>query len=279
MLGTLFVVGLPIGNLKDITLRAIEVLKKVEYIVCEDTRTLKNLLNYYKCGSKKLISFYKDVERQKEKKILDLLKNGEDVVLVSEAGTPLISDPGARLVKKAYIEGIKVIPVPGVSALTCALSVSGIPLNQGFIFLGFLPRKFSEQKEIFENLPKNLPVVIFESPHRIKQTAENLLKILGNRECFLAREMTKFHEELIWTNLEKLSQRENIKGEITLIIMPCENTEQKKFSEEEILKKGEELLKKNIKLKEVAKILAKEYEISAKEIYDFLVKRNCFSIS
>ncbi|PMP93715.1 MAG: 16S rRNA (cytidine(1402)-2'-O)-methyltransferase, partial [Thermodesulfobacterium geofontis] len=206
--GKLYVVALPIGNLKDITFRALEVLKSVEYIVCEDTRSFKKLINHYQLGEKKLISFYKDVEKKKTEKLIEILEKGEDVALVSEAGTPGISDPGANLIKLAYERKIKVIPIPGVSALTCALSVSGINLNKGFIFLGFLPRKKAEQKEILENLPKDLPFIIFEAPHRISKTLKNLLEILGNRNCFLARELTKMHEELLWTTLKDLSQRE-----------------------------------------------------------------------
>ena len=279
MSGCLFVVGLPIGNLKDITLRALEVLKKVKFIVCEDTRSIKRLLNHYQCGSKKLISFYKDVEREKEEKILQLLKNGEDVVLVSEAGTPLISDPGAWLVKKAHQENIKVVPVPGVSALTCALSVAGVSLQKGFIFLGFLPREFNRQQEILKRLPQDLPLIIFEAPHRLSKTAENLIKILGNRECFLARELTKLHEELTWTDLQKLCKKEKFKGEITLIIMPPPSSEKEEISEEEILKFAEKFLKLGIKKKEVAKIIAEEFKISSKEAYKFLTDKNRLSTS
>jgi len=269
-LGKLYIVSLPIGNLKDITLRALEILKSVKYIACEDTRSLKKLINYYQLGTKKPISLYKDIEKKKTEKVLALIEKGSDVALVSEAGTPVISDPGAYLIRLAHERGIKVIPVPGVSALTCALSVSGINLDKGFIFLGFLPRKKLEQKEILENLPKDLPIVIFEAPYRMSKTIKNLLEILGNRKCFLARELTKIHEELLWSDLKSLSEREEFLGEITLIIMP-ENQEKVQKVDWQIIKKEIKKLESHgLKSKEIAKILAKKYNLSAKTLYNFM---------
>ena len=268
--GKLYIVSLPIGNLKDITLRALEVLKSVKYIVCEDTRSLKKLINYYQFGTKKTISLYKGIEKKKAEKVLALIEKGLDVAFVSEAGTPGISDPGAYLIRLAHERGIKVISVPGASALTCALSVSGINLDKGFIFLGFLPRKKSEQKEILENLPKNLPIVIFEAPHRMSKTIKTLLEILGNRKCFLARELTKIHEELLWTDLKSLSEREKFLGEITFIIMP-ENQEKVQKVDWQIIKNEIKKLKsQGLKSKEIAKILAKKYNLSAKILYNLM---------
>ncbi|RLG11156.1 16S rRNA (cytidine(1402)-2'-O)-methyltransferase [Candidatus Pacearchaeota archaeon] len=274
--GKLFVVSLPIGNLKDITLRALEVLKETKYITCEDTRSLRKILNYYQLKGKKLISLYKDIEKERVDKVIKILLSGKDVVLVSEAGTPLISDPGAYLVKEAYNQRIKIVPIPGASALTCALSVSGIVLNKGFIFLGFLPRKKVEQKKLLERLPSEFPLVFFESPHRIKKTLKNLLEILGNRKCFLARELTKIHEELLWSDLETLSQREEFVGEITLIIMPEDTSKKEKteiIEKEMNLKKEIEKLKnQGLKDKEIAKNLAQKFKISAKEIYKKIIE-------
>lgn len=268
--GTLYVVSLPIGNLKDITLRALEVLRAIEYVVCEDTRSFKKIINHYKLEKKKLISLYKGVEKKNSEKVIKILEDGKDVALVSEAGTPLISDPGAYLVKKAHERNIKVIPIPGVSALTCALSASGINIEKGFIFLGFLPRKKEEQEKILSSLPKDLPIIIFESPHRFSKTLKNLIDILGNRKCFLARELTKIHEEILWSNFEELSKRKEILGEITLIIMPEEKKEEKSIEWEEIKKAVKKLRSQGLRNKEIAKILAKEYKISAKEIYKFI---------
>ncbi|MCS7278772.1 MAG: 16S rRNA (cytidine(1402)-2'-O)-methyltransferase [Thermodesulfobacteriaceae bacterium] len=271
----LFVVGLPIGNLKDITLRALEVLKRVRYVVCEDTRSFKKLINYYQLGEKNLISFYKNIEKKRIPKILELLKKGEEVALVSEAGTPLLSDPGALLVKEVYQNRIKIVPVPGVSALTCALSVSGIFLEKGFLFLGFLPRKKLEKIKLLSKVPIDLPLVIFEAPHRFKKTLKELLEILGNRKCFLARELTKIYEELTWSDFKSLLEREEFLGEITLIIMPEENSFLKtdliniKDGELlEVIKKEFELLKnQGFKLKERIKLLAQKYGLSSKELY------------
>ncbi|WP_022854728.1 16S rRNA (cytidine(1402)-2'-O)-methyltransferase [Thermodesulfobacterium thermophilum] len=273
--GILYVVGVPIGNLGDITFRALEVLKNTEIIVSEDTRSIRKLLTHYGCGPKKLISLYKDVEVEKTHKVLKLLEEGKEVALTSEAGCPLISDPGAYLVREAHRRGIKIVPVPGVSALTCALSASGVDLSSGFIFLGFLPRKKTEQKKVLENLPENLPFIIFESPHRMEKTAKNLLEILGNRECFLARELTKFHEELTWTDLQTLANREEFLGEITLIILPNPKTEEKPLVKKKlagIKKRIKELKKEGLKPKEMAKIIAEEYNIPVKEVYQLIVE-------
>jgi len=272
--GILYVVALPIGNLKDITLRALEVLKSVKYVVCEDTRTFKKLVNHYQLGEKKLISLYKNVEKERSEKIINILESGENVALVSEAGTPGISDPGAYLINLSYEKGIKIVPIPGVSALTCALSVSGANLNRGFIFLGFLPRKKAEQKKVFENLPKDLPIIIFEAPHRFAKTLKNLLEILGNRRCFLARELTKMHEELLWSDLKELSERKEFLGEITLIIMP----ENEEFAQEinlsKIKNEAESLKAQGLKRKEIAKILAKKYNLSAKFLYELISEKS-----
>ncbi len=270
--GTLYVVSLPIGNLKDITLRALEILKNIKFIACEDTRSLKKILNYYKCESKKLISLYRDVEKKKSEKILELLKRGEDVVLVSEAGTPGISDPGAYIINLAHKNRIKIEPIPGPSAITCALSVSGIVLDRGFIFLGFLPKKLEEQKNLLSNLPNNFPIILFISPHQMKKTLKNLLKILGNRECFLARELTKLHEELLWTNLEELEKRENFLGEITLIIMPEKILDKELKINWDILKKEVQRLKsQGFKTKEMSKCLSKKFNLPLKIVYNWIL--------
>ncbi len=269
--GKLFVVALPIGNLRDITFRALDVLQTVEYIACEDTRTLRKLLSHYSCNSKKLISLYKDVEKEKSEKVLKLLEKGIDVALVSEAGSPVISDPGSYLIKTAHQRGFKVVPIPGASALTCALMVSGINLGKGFLFLGFLPRKKQEQKRLLKDLPKDLPIVIFEAPHRIKITLKNLLEVLGNRECFLARELTKLHEELLWTDFESLLKRERFLGEITLIILPRSQENTIKIEIKNLETDIKVLKAEGLKLKEIAKILAKKYNLSSKEIYNQII--------
>jgi len=222
MEGTLFVVATPIGNLEDITLRALRVLKEADIIVCEDTRKTANLLRYYNIPKKPLLSYYKGVEKERLPRIIALLKEGKKVALCSEAGTPLISDPGALLVRRAHEEGIKIEPVPGPSALTAALQASGTDAGKGFIFLGFLPRKKKDFKEVLKYFQLELPVVVYISPHRFNKEVSALYEELGERRCFLAREITKLHEELTYSSLSELKERENIKGEITLIIFPEE---------------------------------------------------------
>jgi len=218
--GTLYVVATPIGNLEDITLRALRVLKEVDVIVCEDTRKTLKLLRHYQIPKKTLISYYKGVERQRLAGIIKLLKEGKNVALCSEAGTPIISDPGAILVRTAHEEGIKVEPIPGPSALTTALQASGIELNRGFIFLGFLPRKRGHIHQVLGLFNLGLPVVLYLSPHRFTKEIALLCEELGNRPCFLARELTKLHEELTYSSLFDLKERKEVKGEITLIVLP-----------------------------------------------------------
>lgn len=267
--GILYVVALPIGNLKDITLRALEVLREADLILTEDTRAFKRLERAYQLPKKELISFYKEVEAEREEKVINLLKEGKKIALCSEAGTPLLSDPGARLVKRAHLEGIKVEPIPGPSSVTASLSASGIDLSRGFIFLGFLPRKEREIKERLENLPEDMPLLIFIPPHRFSKTIQILLKLLGDRSAFLAREITKYHEELTFTTLSELAKKEFLKGEITLII---EGKEKDKtlFSSPPQKNLDSEirfLLNQGFKSKEISKILSKKYGISSKEIY------------
>ncbi len=220
MAGTLFVVATPIGNLEDVSLRVLRTLKEVDVIVCEDTRKTSNLLRHYNILKKPLISYYKGVEKQKLSRIINLLKEGKNVALCSEAGTPLISDPGALLVRTAHEEGIKVEPIPGPSALTAALQASGIDTSKGFIFMGFLPRKKGELKRILNLFHLDLPIILYLSPHRFSKEISLLYEKLGERRCFLAREITKLHEELVYSTLSSLKERKNIKGEITLIILP-----------------------------------------------------------
>ena len=283
--GTLFVVSLPIGNLKDITLRAIEILKKVKIIVCEDTRSFQKLNNYFNFGKKELLSFYKGVEGKRVDALIEILLKGEDVALVSEAGTPLISDPGAVFIRLAYKNNIKIVPIPGASALCTAISVSGFSPKHGFLFLGFLPKKEKEAKDLLKNITDDMAVVIFESPNRIKKTLKLLIDELGNRKCVLARELTKLHEEIYLTDLLSLSKKEEFKGEITLVIGPLEKEKDFPDSKDtktvsdlsisEIVKfikeKSENLRKQGISNKEIAKILSKEIELKPKEIYEILL--------
>lgn len=275
MIGILYVVSLPIGNLKDITLRALEVLKEVDLILTEDTRSFQKIAKAYELPPKKLISFYREKEFKKEDRIIDILKEGRKIALCSEAGTPLISDPGSRLIQRAYREGIKVVPVPGASALTCALSVSGIDLSKGFIFLGFPPKKEKSLKERLSKIPPDLPIILFIPPHDFSEIIALLLKILGNREAFLARELTKLHEELLLTTLEELSKREAVRGEITVILGKPYGEEfqvEKRPSVEYLQRRYLELKARGLRKREIAKILAVDLGITAKDIYQMIKK-------
>ena len=219
--GTLFVVSTPIGNLEDITLRALKVLKEADLIAAEDTRRTKNLLNHYDIKTP-LTSYFEYNKIYKGKLILEKLKEGKNVALVSDAGTPGISDPGYLLIKQSIDEGIRVIPVAGISALNAALSASGLPANK-VTFLGFLPVKKNKRKVSLEKFKeREETLVIFESPYRIIKLLEDIKETIGDREIALCREITKMFEEIfrgsVSDALEEFSKRKSIKGEITLVV-------------------------------------------------------------
>ena len=219
--GSLFVISTPIGNLDDITYRAVQTLNNVDYILCEDTRITKRLLDKYNINQK-MITHNEYNESKKVDFISQLLIEGSSIALVSDAGTPCISDPGYRLIsniKKKYPE-IKVIAIPGASASISSLSISGLP-SDCFYFIGFLPKKKGRQKKINELSSFQGSVIIYESPKRVLKTLKELFTILGNRRVFIAREMTKIYEETFYTDLEsisldKISLKE--KGEYVIII-------------------------------------------------------------
>ena len=196
--GKLFVVATPIGNLQDISFRAVETLKKVNCIFAEDTRTSKKLINHYDIDTK-LYSYHDHSSEKEIARLLDILKNHKDVALISDAGTPTISDPGYSLIRQCINEGIDVIPIPGASALTAAISASGLP-SDAFTFIGFLPTKKGRKKKIssLENL--DMTIVLFESPHRLIKTLNQLKEALGERPIVVARELTKLYEEIIRGN-------------------------------------------------------------------------------
>ncbi|MFN4196464.1 MAG: 16S rRNA (cytidine(1402)-2'-O)-methyltransferase [Caldimicrobium sp.] len=271
-MSVLYIVALPIGNLKDITLRAIEVLNEVDIVLTEDTRSFKKLAYSYKISPKKVISFYKEVEKIKEDQVVQWLKDGKKIALCSEAGTPLLSDPGNLLVRRLYEEDIKIVPIPGPSSLTTALSVCPFDLSQGFIFLGFLPRKEKEIENKLKKLPPDLPIVLFIPPHRFNRTIKSLVKYLGEREVFLARELTKVHEELKISTLTDLLHIEEIKGEITLIIGPRLEREEnrKSINLEDIKKDILNFKRENFRPREIVKKLREKYQISSKELYNLL---------
>ena len=217
--GKLFVVATPIGNLQDFTFRAVETLNSVHCIFAEDTRTSKKLINHYDIDTK-LYSYHDHSSEKEIARLLDILKDQKDVALISDAGTPTISDPGYSLIRECISEGIDVVPIPGASALTAAISASGLP-SDAFTFIGFLPTKKGRQKKIssLENLDTTL--VLFESPHRLLKTLNQLKEVLGERPIVVARELTKLYEEIIRGNFEsaiKYFEAKKIKGEIVIMI-------------------------------------------------------------
>jgi len=218
--GILYICGTPIGNLEDITLRVLRILEDVELIAAEDTRHTRKLLNHYQINTK-ITSYYEHNKFKKASYLVEILKNGQDIALVSDAGMPGISDPGYVLINLALKNNIKIIPVPGVSALITALVVSGLPTNK-FVFEGFLPRKIKERKKYFKSIEnEERTIVFYETPHRLKKALKDMLEILGDREIVIARELTKKYEEIIRGELNQVLSEINtkeIKGEITLIV-------------------------------------------------------------
>lgn len=223
MSGVLFIVSTPIGNLRDITFRAIDTLKEADIIACEDTRVTRKLLMRYEIPTKPLYSYREHNERRMSGRLLALLKEGKNIALVADAGTPTISDPGAIIVKRANEEGIRVVPIPGPSAAIAALSISGFS-SGGFLFLGFPPRKSGRQKKLFESV-KNYPyaIVFYESPFRIIKTLKAMKEIFGpDRKIVICRELTKIFEETIRDTISKiiseLESRKVIKGEFVIVV-------------------------------------------------------------
>jgi 16S rRNA (cytidine1402-2'-O)-methyltransferase len=218
--GTLFVVATPIGNLEDLTLRALRILEDVALIACEDTRQTRKLLTKYNI-QKALISYFHPRETQKIPRIIKHLKSGEDVALVTDSGTPGISDPGYPLIREALTQGVKIVPVPGASALTAALSASGLPTHR-FLFIGFPPPKKGGTKKLLSSLKDEKSTLVFYLPtRRLHSFLQLALDTLGNRRIVIAREMTKIHEEFIRGTVEELSQnlaQKKLKGEATLLI-------------------------------------------------------------
>jgi 16S rRNA (cytidine1402-2'-O)-methyltransferase len=218
--GRLFVVATPIGNLEDLTFRAIKVLKAAYAIACEDTRQTLKILARYDIR-KRLISYYQPKEGQKIPQILDFLEKGKDIALVSDAGTPGVSDPGFRLIREAIQRGVTVVPIPGPSALVTALSASGLPTHR-FLFSGFPPPKREKTRKLLESLKDEEATLIFYLPtRRIGEFLTLAEDVLGNRKAVIARELTKIHEEFLrgdiaWLRAE--TERRNLKGESTLLV-------------------------------------------------------------
>lgn len=264
--GTLYIVPTPLGNLEDITLRALRILKSVDLICAEDTRHSQKLLNHFEINTK-ITSYYREKERKKTPALLSLLREGKNLALISDAGTPAISDPGAILISEAHKAGITVVPLPGASAIPTAFSASGITAP-GFLFLGFPPAKTAQRKKLLEQLRNEpLPILFYESPRRIEALLQEALEIFGDRNAFWARELSKNHEELLSEPLSTLLERaeSGVKGELVLIICPGEKEEITEEKLTEILLWHRD--NSTISVRDVSKKLSQELHISKSAIY------------
>jgi len=267
----LYLVSTPIGNLKDITLRAIETLKKSSYILCEDTRVSKNLLDRYEIKSR-MISNHKFNESKNLNKIIDLLKSGETISLISDAGTPSISDPGSILVNECIRNNIKVTPIPGPSAVAAAVSISGF--SEKFIFYGFLPEKKQALTKAFNKISKlDETCVFFVSPKKVNKIIPELKKNFSGRRIVICREISKFYEEFIRKNVDDLEIfNKELKGELTIVISEkkIDKNHSQKLSESDM-----NIINKMINkltIKEITEIISQNKDISKKEIYSYCLK-------
>ncbi|HZI12049.1 MAG TPA: 16S rRNA (cytidine(1402)-2'-O)-methyltransferase [Myxococcus sp.] len=268
MAGTLYLVATPIGNLGDVTSRALETLRAVGFIACEDTRHSRVLLDHFGIGGKDLVSLPAFAEGQRAGRILDRLAQGEDCALVTDAGSPAISDPGEKLVAEALERGLTVVPVPGATALVAALSASGLPTGR-FHFLGFLPRKGPERRAMLEEVAMlSATLVLYESPRRLGETLEDLKDAWGDRRACVARELTKLHEEFVRGPLSELAARyaaEEARGEVVVLVEG--RTGETRWSEEELKKALEEGLSRGEKLKALSTELARRAGWAGQEVY------------
>ena len=267
----LYLVSTPIGNLKDITLRAIETLKKSSYILCEDTRVSRNLLDRYEIKSQ-LISNHKFNESKNLNKIIDLLKSGETISLISDAGTPSISDPGTILVNECIKNNIKITPIPGPSAVVSAVSMSGF--SEKFIFYGFLPEKKQALANVFNKISKfDETCVFFISPKKVNKIIPELKKNFSGRKIVFCREISKIYEEFIRKDVNDLEIfNKELKGELTIVISEKKSDKNysQKLSESDMI-----VIKKMINkltIKEITEIISQNKEISKKEIYNYCLK-------
>lgn len=263
---TLYLIPTPIGNMEDITLRAISILKKVDVIFSEDTRVTKNLLNYLKI-EKKLISSHEYNEEMNKEKLINYLSSGKDVGIVTDRGTPVISDPGFILAKEAIDKGYNVVGLPGPTALISALITSGInPLP--FMFYGFLNSKKSKRRSELEELKNEKCTIIFyEAPHRLLDTLEDMQEILENRKISISREISKKFEEIYRGTIDEVKQQlVDVKGEIVIVVEQGENDSS--FDKLPIVNHVNLYLKEGKDIKEAMKLVAKERNISKKEVYD-----------
>lgn len=274
--GCLYLVATPIGNLEDISLRALRVLKEADFIACEDTRQTMKLLAHFDIQTR-MVSYHEHNEITRAPEIVIDLEQGAQVALVSDAGTPAISDPGHRLVSLCVRHGIRVVPVPGASAFVAALAASGMPIEE-FAFIGFLPSRQAERRKALRVLaaePRTL--AFYEAPHRLLDTLEDALEILGNRPAVVAREVTKVYEEFLRGHLEQLLadvRKKAPRGEITLLIGPADGAavHAATLATVPLARRVEEVMKeRNVDSKAALKVVARERGLTRREAYKQLL--------
>lgn len=274
MKGILYLVATPIGNLEDITLRAIKILKNVDIIAAEDTRHTLKLLNYLNI-KKPLISYYKEIEKVKSEILINKLLDGKNIALVSDAGTPGISDPGEEIVKEAIANNIEIHPIPGACAFINALICSGINSKE-FIFVGFLSTNNKNKKEKLEELKnENKTLIFYEAPHKINSTLKCMLEILGNRNITLAREISKIHEEFIRGKIEEILEKtQDTKGEYVIIVEGTSKKDEKKefLNTLSLEEHYNYYLNQKMDNKDIIKRIAKDRDTNKNVIYQYFLK-------
>jgi 16S rRNA (cytidine1402-2'-O)-methyltransferase len=267
----LYIVATPIGNLSDITLRALDVLKKSDYILCEDTRTSKNLLDRYEIKSK-LISNHKFNEKKNLSKIIDILKSECVVSLISDAGTPSVSDPGAILINECIRNNINIFPISGASAVSTAVSISGF--NEKYFFYGFFPEKNNTLKKDFEKLANlNSCIVFFISPRKFNKSIKDIKHYFSGRKILVCREMTKFYEEYIRSNIEDLEPfKSDPRGELTLVISEKLNKKNSSIILKESDKKKIQKMIIKLSIIDIHDLISQNTNVPKKEIYNYCLK-------
>jgi len=274
--GCLYIVGTPIGNLEDITLRGLRILKEVDLIACEDTRHTQKLLNHYNID-KQLVSYHEHNEMTRSPELLIQMEQGAKIALVSDAGMPLVSDPGYRLVTLCVRHKIPIVPVPGPSAILAALSAAGLP-NEEFLFVGFLPARGGERRRMLERLRiEDRTIIFYEAPHRVAESVADMREILGDRPACIAREVTKLHEEFLrgrLSHLEECLAERPARGEITLLVGPPEESVSRQMDSPQSLSDRVDELIRQAKLdrKDALKLAAKERGITRRDAYDQLIE-------
>ncbi|PSO47689.1 MAG: 16S rRNA (cytidine(1402)-2'-O)-methyltransferase [Cyanobacteria bacterium SW_9_44_58] len=274
-IGTLYLVGTPIGNLEDITFRAINTLKTVDLIAAEDTRHTGKLLQQYEIATPQ-ISYHEHNRKQRESEILKRLQQGENIALVTDAGMPGISDPGYDLVRGCVEANIAVIAIPGVTAAITALAVSGLPSNR-FVFEGFLPTKGkARQDRLKEIAEERRTIILYESPHKLRQTLQDLAQALGqDRSLMLGKELTKLYEKCYYCKIEEaiaFYQKTIPKGEYTLVIAGKEEAETLSLSSEQVKQELKQLLAQGVTRSQASRQLAKVTSLSRQEIYQLSIE-------